>query len=160
MLVRYIEDVKNVLELRSLKNGELIHRFDLAPGSISSISIEDKDDTEFFFNLQNHLSPSMVYHCKVVPTVSCKVYRNAQDFSCKVVINVGNNVSVFFVKGHQGSPLSKYRFEPVPRGASVLSQQRWNQDSNVSSAQKGTLIIQNLLDLQANDNERLKKNIF
>ena len=75
LLVRYTEGVKNVLELRCLKNGTLIHRFDLAPGSISSISVEDKDDTEFFFNLQNHLSPSMVYHRKVVPTVSCKVIK-------------------------------------------------------------------------------------
>ena len=69
----YIEDVKNVLELRSLKNGTLLHRFDLPPGTISDVSVENKDDTEFFFKLQNYLSPTMVYHCKVDPSVFCRV---------------------------------------------------------------------------------------
>ena len=73
LLITYIEDVKNVLELRSLKNGTLLHRFDLAPGTISTVSVENKDDTEFFFNLHNHLSPGIVYHCKVEPVVSCRV---------------------------------------------------------------------------------------
>jgi len=105
LVIKYIEDVKNTLELRSLRSGKLLHRFDLAPGTISSLSAEDEHDNEIFFTLQNHLSPGMIHRCEVGQNVSCEVVKQ---------INLANTdlskflVEQVFYKSKDGTKIPMY----------------------------------------------------
>ncbi|CAG7835182.1 unnamed protein product [Allacma fusca] len=78
IVICYLADVKHVLELRSLKDASLLHKFDLQPGSISGFTSDGKDDTEFFFALQSFLSPGTIYRCEVDVSVKCEVHRQIE----------------------------------------------------------------------------------
>ncbi|EPS72019.1 hypothetical protein M569_02738, partial [Genlisea aurea] len=60
MLVSYLSDVKNVLQLRDLKTGTLLRRLPLDIGTISDISCRRKDGV-FFIKFTSFLIPGIIF---------------------------------------------------------------------------------------------------
>jgi len=60
LVLRYLEDVKNKLEVRHLTNGSFIQEIPVEIGTINVIS-GDRDDHEFFFKIVSFLSPGKIY---------------------------------------------------------------------------------------------------
>ena len=61
LVVCYIQDVKNTLELRSLNNGSLIQTFPIEVGTITGYSGK-REHSEFFFQFASFLSPGRIFH--------------------------------------------------------------------------------------------------
>lgn len=57
----YIEDVKSVLQINSLKTGKLEFKLPLEMGTISGFS-GDIDSTEIFYQFVSFLTPGVIYH--------------------------------------------------------------------------------------------------
>ncbi|XP_010324783.1 uncharacterized protein [Solanum lycopersicum] len=75
LVVNYLSDVKNVLQLRDLKAGALLHHLPIDIGSVSGISARRKDDT-FFIGFTNFLIPGIIYECNLNEEVpNLKVFR-------------------------------------------------------------------------------------
>ncbi|XP_022860388.1 prolyl endopeptidase-like [Olea europaea var. sylvestris] len=75
MVVNYLSDVKNVLQLRDLKTGTLLHHLPIEIGTVSSISGRRKDSI-FFTGYTSFLIPGIIYICNldaVVPDL--KIFR-------------------------------------------------------------------------------------
>ncbi|XP_022860248.1 prolyl endopeptidase-like isoform X2 [Olea europaea var. sylvestris] len=62
MVVNYLSDVKNVLQLRDLKTGSLLHHLPIGIGSVSEISARRKDST-IFIGFTSFLTPGIIYIC-------------------------------------------------------------------------------------------------
>ncbi|KAF2355436.1 Peptidase S9 prolyl oligopeptidase catalytic domain [Trinorchestia longiramus] len=75
MLCCYIQDVKSVLQLRSLVTGELLCQLPLDIGTVNGVSGERKQ-SELFYKFTSKLSPGIIYHLElnVQPYVP-KVFR-------------------------------------------------------------------------------------
>ncbi|TVU41967.1 hypothetical protein EJB05_15531, partial [Eragrostis curvula] len=75
LLVCYMSDVKNILQLRHLGTGTLIHQLPLEIGSVSEISCR-REDKEAFIGFVSFLSPSIIYRCNLASTMpEMKVFR-------------------------------------------------------------------------------------
>lgn len=75
MVVNYLSDVKNVLQLRDLKTGTLLRHLPIEIGTVSSISGRRKDSI-FFTGYTSFLIPGIIYICNldaVVPDL--KIFR-------------------------------------------------------------------------------------
>jgi len=75
MLCVVMDNVKNVLELRSLTSGDLLKTIDLEYGSIVGLSGERKQ-SELFYKFQSKLEPAVIYHLDLNSTpYEPKVFR-------------------------------------------------------------------------------------
>ncbi|KAJ8534959.1 hypothetical protein K7X08_016687 [Anisodus acutangulus] len=75
LVVSYLSDVKNVLQLRDLKTGALLHHFPIDIGTVSGISARRKDGT-IFIGFSNFLIPGIIYECNLQAEVpNLKVFR-------------------------------------------------------------------------------------
>lgn len=91
----YMHDVKNVLQLRNIKTGDLLHTFQLDIGCVAGFSGHLKYN-ELFFKFSSQITPGTIYHVDLatssssqpVPKVhiTTKVHNfNPVDFSVKQV---------------------------------------------------------------------------
>jgi prolyl oligopeptidase len=89
----YMQDVKNVLQLRDLKTGDLLHTFKLDIGCVAGFSGHLKHK-ELFFKFSSQITPGTIYHVDLssssqpVPKVhiTTRVHNfNPADFSVKQV---------------------------------------------------------------------------
>lgn len=75
MIVSYMSDVKDVLQLRDLKNGTLLHQLPIDIGTVFDVSARHKDNI-VFISFTSFLSPGIIYQCNLesgVPDI--KVFR-------------------------------------------------------------------------------------
>lgn len=61
LIVCYMEDVKNTVQVRSLANGELLYKLPLDIGSIVGLSGEKKH-SELFYKFSSMVTPGVIYH--------------------------------------------------------------------------------------------------
>ncbi|KAL2509059.1 Prolyl oligopeptidase family protein [Forsythia ovata] len=64
MVVNYLSDVKNVLQLRDLKAGTLLHLLPIEIGTVASISGQRKDKI-VFIGFTSFLIPGIIYTCNL-----------------------------------------------------------------------------------------------
>uniref|UniRef100_K7EE88 Prolyl endopeptidase n=1 Tax=Ornithorhynchus anatinus TaxID=9258 RepID=K7EE88_ORNAN len=107
LVLCYLHDVKNVLQLHDLASGSLLKTFSLEVGSIVGYSGQKKD-TEIFYQFTSFLSPGTIYHCDLTkeelePTVFREVTVkgiNASDFQTVQVFypsKDGTKIPMFLV---------------------------------------------------------------
>ena len=60
LIVCYIEDVKNVLQIHNLNTGEFVYKFPLEIGSIVGVSGK-KTHTEMFYKFSSMVNPGTIY---------------------------------------------------------------------------------------------------
>ncbi|KAG8378020.1 hypothetical protein BUALT_Bualt08G0094800 [Buddleja alternifolia] len=64
MVVNYLSDVKNVLQIRDLKTGALLHHLPFDIGAVSEISARRRDSI-FFVGFESFLFPGIIYTCNL-----------------------------------------------------------------------------------------------
>lgn len=64
IVVNYMSDVKNVVQIRDLRNGDLLHHLPLDIGAVSEISCRRKDNT-FYIGFTSFLVPGIIYTCNL-----------------------------------------------------------------------------------------------
>ncbi|KAL3505453.1 hypothetical protein ACH5RR_035294 [Cinchona calisaya] len=64
IIVNYLRDVKNVLQLRDLKTGALLHHLPVDIGTVYDISARRKDNI-IFIKLTSFLIPGIIYQCNL-----------------------------------------------------------------------------------------------
>ncbi|XP_074379572.1 uncharacterized protein LOC141720834 [Apium graveolens] len=75
IIVSYMSDVKDVLQLRDLKTGTLLHQLPVDIGTVSDVSARREDST-VFISFTSFLSPGIIYQCDLesgVPDI--KIFR-------------------------------------------------------------------------------------
>nr|5UW3_A Chain A, Peptide cyclase 1 [Gypsophila vaccaria]5UW3_B Chain B, Peptide cyclase 1 [Gypsophila vaccaria]5UW3_C Chain C, Peptide cyclase 1 [Gypsophila vaccaria]5UW3_D Chain D, Peptide cyclase 1 [Gypsophila vaccaria]5UW6_A Chain A, Peptide cyclase 1 [Gypsophila vaccaria]5UW6_B Chain B, Peptide cyclase 1 [Gypsophila vaccaria]5UW6_C Chain C, Peptide cyclase 1 [Gypsophila vaccaria]5UW6_D Chain D, Peptide cyclase 1 [Gypsophila vaccaria] len=77
LILRYLSDVKHVLEIRDLESGALQHRLPIDIGSVDGITARRRDSV-VFFKFTSILTPGIVYQCdlKNDPT-QLKIFRES-----------------------------------------------------------------------------------
>ncbi|XP_059278918.1 uncharacterized protein LOC132033072 isoform X2 [Lycium ferocissimum] len=75
LVVSYLRDVKNVVQLRDLETGALLHHLPIDIGRVSGISARRKDDS-VFIGFMSFLIPGLIYECNLKGEVpDLKVFR-------------------------------------------------------------------------------------
>lgn len=64
LVVSYLSDVKNVLELRDLKTGAFLHQLPIDIGTVSTVSARRKDSM-LFIKFTSFLVPGIIYQCNL-----------------------------------------------------------------------------------------------
>ncbi|KAL0360470.1 UNVERIFIED_CONTAM: Prolyl endopeptidase [Sesamum radiatum] len=64
IIVNYLRDVKNILQIRDLKTGSLLHHLPLEIGAVSEISSRRKDSI-IFVGFTSFLIPGIIYTCNL-----------------------------------------------------------------------------------------------
>lgn len=76
LILCYIQDVKNVLQMHDVQTGKLLHIFPVEAGTIGGFS-GDKKYKDIYYHFVSYLSPGIIYHCDLSETeMTPKVYRD------------------------------------------------------------------------------------
>ncbi|XP_065202522.1 prolyl endopeptidase-like [Planococcus citri] len=73
----YIQNVKNILQIHDIKTGNLVKKFDLEIGSVFEWSFfSERKSSMMFFILESFLNPGIVYSCDLsIPSLDLKIIR-------------------------------------------------------------------------------------
>lgn len=75
LLVRYLSDVKHVLQIRDLKTGTLLHPLPIDIGTVSGSSGR-REDSEVFIAFTSFLTPGIIYKCNLATEFpEMKIFR-------------------------------------------------------------------------------------
>ncbi|XP_047322981.1 LOW QUALITY PROTEIN: prolyl endopeptidase-like [Impatiens glandulifera] len=75
ILVNYLSDVKNIVQLRDLETGSFLHQLPIDIGTASEISCRREDSTAFI-GFTSFLSPGIIYQCNLETGVpEMKIFR-------------------------------------------------------------------------------------
>lgn len=75
LVVSYLSDVKNVLQLRDLKTGALLHQLPIDIGTVSAVSARRKDSM-IFIKFTSFLVPGIIYQCNLgAEAPDMKIFR-------------------------------------------------------------------------------------
>uniref|UniRef100_A0AB74UDZ7 Prolyl endopeptidase n=1 Tax=Pseudostellaria heterophylla TaxID=418402 RepID=A0AB74UDZ7_9CARY len=77
LLVRYLSDVKHVLEVRDLESGSLLHRIPSGIGSVGGVNAR-REDSVVFFKFTSFLTPGIIYQCDLKDAVpQLKIFQES-----------------------------------------------------------------------------------
>ncbi|KAH9613906.1 hypothetical protein KSS87_000904 [Heliosperma pusillum] len=77
LLVRYLSDVKHILEVRDLESGSLLHRLPVDIGTIDGITARPQDSV-VFFKFTSFLTPTIIYQCDLKEdSPQLKIFRES-----------------------------------------------------------------------------------
>lgn len=75
IIVTYLSDVKNVLQLRDLRTGTLLHHLPIDIGTVYNVSARRKDQS-LFIGFTSFLTPGVIYHCNLESGIpELKIFR-------------------------------------------------------------------------------------
>lgn len=74
LLLIYLKDVKQAIEIRQLNDGKLIREFTIPIGCITNVEASRKS-SEFFFYFQSFLTPGIIYHFDFKSMSELRVYK-------------------------------------------------------------------------------------
>ncbi|MGH0153478.1 UNVERIFIED_CONTAM: hypothetical protein FKN15_058343, partial [Acipenser sinensis] len=134
LVVDYMRDAKDVLQLFSLTSGKLLKTLPLDLGTIAGFSGRKKD-TDIFYKFYSFLQPGVIYHCDLTSeTLEPTVFRqvevkgfNPTDYqtvqaSQSLSLNKPETAWYFSIKNIKMSPGKVYC--PSPRGAYLVKHSR------------------------------------
>ncbi|KAK1156737.1 hypothetical protein AOXY_G25779 [Acipenser oxyrinchus oxyrinchus] len=109
LLVNYLHDVKDVLQLHQLRTGEFLRTLPLAVGTVVGVSSRKKH-ADFFYQFNSFTTPGIIYHCDLTsetpePTVFRQVEVKGFDPSDCQTVQVfypsrdGTRIPMFLVHG-------------------------------------------------------------
>ncbi|XP_013889177.1 prolyl endopeptidase [Austrofundulus limnaeus] len=78
LLVNYVHDVKDILQVYELSNGQLLRDLPLDVGTISGVSCKKKH-SDFFYQFTSFTTPGIIYHCDLSkPNTEPEVFREVE----------------------------------------------------------------------------------
>lgn len=78
LVLSYMQDVKSVLSVHSLKTGEFLYKFKLGHGTVQSFSGE-KDQSEFFYHYVSFLEPGTIFAYDFkTPSVEPEIFKEVK----------------------------------------------------------------------------------
>ncbi|KAM6959435.1 prolyl endopeptidase isoform 1-T2 [Aplochiton taeniatus] len=78
LLVNYVHDVKDILQLYELSSGQLVRDLPLDVGTVAGISCKKKQ-SEFFYKFTSFTTPGVIYHCDLShATPEPRVFRKVE----------------------------------------------------------------------------------
>ncbi|XP_041096417.1 prolyl endopeptidase, partial [Polyodon spathula] len=78
LLVNYLHDVKDVLQLHQLRTGEFLRSLPLAVGTVVGVSSRKKH-ADFFYQFTSFTTPGIIYHCDLTSeTPEPRVFRQVE----------------------------------------------------------------------------------
>ena len=109
LLLIYLKDVKQSIEVRQINDGKLIREFTIPIGSITDVEA-GRDSSEFFFYFESFLTPGIIYHFDFKTMTELRVFKeiklsnfNPNDYVVKQVFYDAKNgvtkVPMFIVHG-------------------------------------------------------------
>uniref|UniRef100_A0A8C5ETA2 Prolyl endopeptidase n=1 Tax=Gouania willdenowi TaxID=441366 RepID=A0A8C5ETA2_GOUWI len=79
LLVNYIHDVKDILQVYELSSGSLVQDLPLEVGTVAGVSCKKKH-SEFFYNFTSFTTPGIIYHCDLSESKpEPKVFRQVES---------------------------------------------------------------------------------
>ncbi|XP_071356690.1 prolyl endopeptidase-like [Trachinotus anak] len=78
LLVNYVHDVKDILQVYELSTGQLVRDLPLDVGTVAGVSCKKKH-SEFFYNFTSFTTPGIIYHCDLSESdPKPKVFREVE----------------------------------------------------------------------------------
>ena len=74
LLLIYLKDVKQIIEIRQLNDGKLLRVFDLPIGCVQKLECA-RNQSEFFFHFESFLTPGVIYHFNFKTMNNFKVFN-------------------------------------------------------------------------------------
>ncbi|XP_041867484.1 prolyl endopeptidase-like isoform X2 [Melanotaenia boesemani] len=107
LLVNYVHDVKDILQVYELKTGHLVRDLPLGVGTVAGVSCKKKHP-DFFYKFTSFTTPGIIYHCDLSePNPEPRVFREVEvkgikqeDFQIHQVFypsNDGTRIPMFLV---------------------------------------------------------------
>ncbi|KAK6131366.1 hypothetical protein DH2020_034886 [Rehmannia glutinosa] len=114
IVVNYLSDVKNVLQIRDLRTGDLLHKLPLDIGAVSEISSRRKDSL-IFVGFTSFLIPGIIFMCNLEGEVpDMRIFReivvpgfDRNEFESSQSL-IGGVESVVFVPSKDGTKIPMF----------------------------------------------------